>query len=112
MEKLHGAVQQDVHIDSLIGVRTEGRSFRDLKERALKRDRVVFGHRAALLETQSLLDLWHADFSPGRLCVSSELGEPTVMHGKIALQYCLGLLWGLGSGQPQLTDQWGQRGSG
>ena len=66
-----------VHIDSLIGVREEGRFLGDLKDRAFKGDRIVFSYGAPILKTQSLFDLKGTDFSPGRQSVSRRLGEST-----------------------------------
>lgn len=37
--------------------------------------------------------------------MSRGLGELTVMHGEVAVQHGLGLSFGLGSGQPQLTEE-------
>jgi hypothetical protein len=67
VEKLHRAVQKDMHIDSLVNVGAIGRFVRDLKDSSLKGDGVVFGHSALLLKAQSLFDLSGVGFSPGRL---------------------------------------------
>jgi hypothetical protein len=67
VEKLHGAVQQYMHIDSLIGVGAIGRLFGDLKERAFKGDGVVLSDSAVLFKAKSSFDLGGTGFSPGGL---------------------------------------------
>ena len=86
-------------------MRDEGRFLWDLKDRALKGDRIVFSYGAPILKTQSLFDLKGTDFSPGRQSVSRRLGESTVMHGQVTLKDFLCLGFGFGSGHSQLTDQ-------
>jgi len=66
VEKLHRAVQKDMHIDSLVGVGAIGRFLRYLKDNSLKGNGVVFGHSALLLKAQGLFDFGGAGFSPGR----------------------------------------------
>jgi hypothetical protein len=105
VEKLHTPIQQHMHIDSLIGMRAKGRELGDLEDRGIEGDGIVFGHGAALLETQGLLNLKGTYFSPGRLSVSGGFREPPVVHGEITIQDRLGLGWGFGSGHPQLTNQ-------
>ena len=46
IEKLHRAVQEHMHVNSLIGIGAMGRSLRDLKEDAIKGDGIVVGDRA------------------------------------------------------------------
>ena len=67
VEKLHGAVQQHMHIDSFIGIGAIGRRFGDLKERAFKGDGMVLSDGALLLKAKSSFDLGGAGLSPGRL---------------------------------------------
>jgi hypothetical protein len=52
VEKLHCAVQVDVHIDSVLGVGAMRRFLRDLKDHPIEGDRVIVGHRAPLFEAQ------------------------------------------------------------
>lgn len=92
-------------IDSPVGVGAIGRWLGDLKDGAFESDRVVLRHGALLLETQSLLELLSADFSPGGLSFSRRFGEFTVMLGEVTLQHGLCLLLGLGSRYSQLTDE-------
>jgi hypothetical protein len=105
IEKLDRAVQQHMHIDSFIDLGMEGRLFRDLKDRTLESNRIVFGHRAPILETQGRVDLKGADFFPGRLSVERRLRESAVMPAEVALKYGLCLLFGFGSGQSELAEQ-------
>ena len=76
-----------------------------MQDRALKGNRIVFSHGAPILETQGMVDLKGADFSPGRLSVERRLRESAVIYGEVALKYGLCLLFGFGSGHSELADQ-------
>ena len=57
IEKLHCAVQQHMHIYSLVGVGTIGRLLGDLKDRSFEADGVVLAYGTLLVKAQGLLDL-------------------------------------------------------
>jgi hypothetical protein len=105
VEKLHRTVQQDMHIDSLIGIGAIGRMFGDLKECAFKGDGVVLSDSALLFKAQGSFDLGGAGFSPGGLGLGSWLGEFAVMLGERALEHDLCLGWVFRSRSSEFTDQ-------
>src|SRR5262249_1551537 len=105
VEKLHRAVQQHMHIDSLIGVGAIGRGFGDLKERAFKGDGVVLSNSAFLFKAWGSFDLGGAGFSPGGLRLGGWLGEFAVIVGEMTLEHDLRLGLVFSSRFSEFTDQ-------
>ena len=105
VEKLHCAVQQHMHIDSLVGVAAIGIGFGDLKERAFKGDGRVLSHGALLFKAQGFFDLGGVGFSPGGLRLGGRLGEFVLMLGEMPLEHDLRLGLVFGPRSSEFTDQ-------
>jgi hypothetical protein len=95
VEKLHRTVQQHMHINPRVGVRSD--RVGDLKERAFKGDGVVLSDGAFCLKHRTFSIWVELAFLQAGLRLGGRLGEFAVMFGEIALEHDLPLGVGFSS---------------